>query len=158
MKLDTLRASLRRANEAATPEKPKNIARPEQPKRTMEDSAFCPFPAAGFTGKRRFATKVGDHMEEYFGCGNECPMTDCDSVDIGVGIQTGNHVYTCPEHGDWSYDVERDLVHFRDGEVTIDRSGKVISPPRPKMADGTRPGPKTRTDFEPDDDIFNDHW
>lgn len=39
-------------------------------------------------------------------CGAESECVDWIEVDIGVGIQTGNHEYMCPEHGEfgWSFD------------------------------------------------------
>jgi hypothetical protein len=89
--------------------------------RTMEGSAFCPFPDKN--GKRHLA--FGGEM--YLSCGKECPMADCDSVDVGVGTITGNHVYTCPIHGDFGYDSDHEQAHFRDQNCSVARDGTIIA-------------------------------
>jgi hypothetical protein len=42
-------------------------------------------------------------------------FVDCDSVDVGVGVIEGNFVYACPEHGEFGWTLEGDVVFRDDG-------------------------------------------
>lgn len=46
-------------------------------------------------------------------CGAKCPCVDHLEVDIGVGIQTGEHEYYCEAHGAFSF-TSAGLVVFQD--------------------------------------------
>ena len=43
-------------------------------------------------------------------CDAESPCTDWNEVDIGVGVQTFNHSYTCPVHGIFAWDESAPYV------------------------------------------------
>lgn len=34
-------------------------------------------------------------------CGRSCPPVHWEEVDIGVGVQVYDHVWLCPEHGEF---------------------------------------------------------
>jgi len=36
-------------------------------------------------------------------CRAESAHTDCDEVDVGIGVITGNHCYECPTHGEFCF-------------------------------------------------------
>lgn len=46
-------------------------------------------------------------------CGTASPCVDHLEVDIGVGVQTGEHQHECPTHGIF-YFPERDLASVAD--------------------------------------------
>lgn len=97
MKLRDLREKLR-AGEAVL----KPTSEPRTPPGLFKgEGACCPFRMSGGI------------------CGRESPLTDQDEVDIGVGIQTGNHVWTCPEHGDWSINNHDHQPMFRDHDTGL---------------------------------------
>lgn len=49
-------------------------------------------------------------------CGEPSPCTDWNEVDIGVGVQTFDHVYTCPRHGDFAFSLYTHRAAFRDDD------------------------------------------
>lgn len=46
-------------------------------------------------------------------CKTSSPLFDWDEVDIGVGIQTWDEVYVCPNHGEFGWDSEGAVVFSR---------------------------------------------
>lgn len=46
-------------------------------------------------------------------CGTSSPCVDHLEVDIGVGVQTGEHTYLCPTHGGFGYGSTGNVV-FQD--------------------------------------------
>lgn len=51
-------------------------------------------------------------------CGTASPCVDHIAVDIGVGIQTGEHEYCCPEHGGFAFPASGGVV-FRDDQPEL---------------------------------------
>lgn len=49
-------------------------------------------------------------------CNAASPCVDWNEVDIGVGVQTFDHEYQCPTHGDFAFVFEGHQAHpvFRD--------------------------------------------
>lgn len=47
-------------------------------------------------------------------CGNLCPCVDHLEVDIGVGVQTGEHSWLCEEHGEFGWSYSTGEVVFQD--------------------------------------------
>ncbi len=63
-------------------------------------------------------------------CSEDCPCVACDEVDNGVGIQTGNHVYECFEHGEFGFSFSKpgEAIFRDDPEVESWRSlGKGVA-------------------------------
>lgn len=50
-------------------------------------------------------------------CGTPSPCCDHDAVDIGIGIQTGNHEYVCSTHGPFGWGSYGGDVVFQDDDA-----------------------------------------
>ncbi len=74
-------------------------------------------------------------------CGAESPCTDWCEVDVGVGVQTWDHVHTCPTHGEfgWSQsgEVVRAFVDKASADTFASSVGEVVfcEPPISRCAE-----------------------
>jgi len=57
-------------------------------------------------------------------CGAESPCVDHCEVDIGVGIQTFDHKYLCPEHGRFAFASSDDRFNFDKKAVFLDEDDR----------------------------------
>lgn len=61
---------------------------------------------------------AGCYAEKCPKCQASSPCVDHDEVDIGIGFQTGNHEFYCPEHGAFAFVEEPGVfANFGAGRV-----------------------------------------
>lgn len=67
-------------------------------------------------------------------CHAVSPCIHFESVDVGVGVMTGDHQYSCPVHGDFAYGHDDGKPIFRDDGPIITISTTLTTPEEARKA------------------------